>query len=217
MRTGSAVTPGPTRKTGAHLATRASSAPWVHSQALTSQRDGQRAAGVPDPREGVSPEVGCLLYPLSHQGTLGPSSAPEGALLLPTGVTQPLIGYLFHKLITSQIIIQRIHLLQENLSLKANKLVKPCKQLSISAGFFVECIRQLKAGGRRPRQANGPAGPPGLRRRTRSGPAAPQMFSTAPGKSPVFPSPCSVPLNQPSSRLLCTNTLEPSSASLCGG
>lgn len=49
-----------------------------------------------------------------------------------------------------------------------------------------------------------------------------QMLSTKlPGNRPVLPLRCSVPLNQPSSRFLCTNTMSPSlsssSASLCGG
>lgn len=60
------------------------------------------------------------------------------------------------------------------------------------------------------------AGPPGADRR------ASQMRSTKlPGNSPVLPFLCSVPLNQPSSRFLCTNTMSPSfsssSASLWGG
>lgn len=51
---------------------------------------------------------------------------------------------------------------------------------------------------------------------------SPQMFSTKlPGKRPVFPLRCNVPLNQPSSRFLWTNTISPSfsssSASLWGG
>lgn len=50
----------------------------------------------------------------------------------------------------------------------------------------------------------------------------PQKLSTKlPGKRPVLPFLCNVPLYQPSSRFLCTNTMSPSfssiSASLCGG
>lgn len=50
----------------------------------------------------------------------------------------------------------------------------------------------------------------------------PQKLSTKlPGKRPVLPFLCKVPLYQPSSRFLCTNTMSPSfssiSASLCGG
>lgn len=50
----------------------------------------------------------------------------------------------------------------------------------------------------------------------------PQKLSTKlPGKRPVLPFLCNVPLYQPSSLFLCTNTMSPSfssiSASLCGG
>jgi len=59
--------------------------------------------------------------------------------------------------------------------------------------------------------------PPGERAASR-----PQKLSTKlPGKRPVLPFLCNVPLYQPSSRFLCTNTMSPSfssiSASLCGG
>lgn len=52
--------------------------------------------------------------------------------------------------------------------------------------------------------------------------SCPQKLSTKlPGKRPVLPFLCNVPLYQPSSRFLCTNTMSPSfssiSASLCGG
>jgi len=35
------------------------------------------------------------------------------------------------------------------------------------------------------------------------------LITKLPGKSPILPERCNVPLNQPSSRFLCTNTTSP--------
>lgn len=91
------MTPDPTRKTGAHLATRAplSALGSLMGPDFPERRPGA-TAGIPDPKKGVSPgRRGRLLNPLSHQGSPGAIFYTEGVCCSQQGVTQPLIGYCF--------------------------------------------------------------------------------------------------------------------------